>query len=88
LLCIFAFYILILDFPSRPAITNNLYHQSTKESAKTTLFSIPSAAHTIVVLIKSRAASKLVTNRLLFGDSFDQPGRPSYEYLYLTGLLV
>ena len=34
-------------------------------------------AYTIVVLVKCRAASKLVTNRLLFGDRFDRPGGSS-----------
>jgi hypothetical protein len=34
-------------------------------------------AYTIVVLVKCRAASKLVTNCFSFGDRFDQPGTGS-----------
>jgi hypothetical protein len=40
---------------------------------KTTIF-MDFAADTIVELATCRAASKLVTNRLLLGDRFDQPG--------------
>jgi hypothetical protein len=40
---------------------------------KTTIF-IDFVAYTIGELATGRAASKLVPNRLLFGDRFDQPG--------------
>jgi len=36
-----------------------------------------SAANIIVVLVKCRTASKLVTNRFLFGNRFDQPAGSS-----------
>jgi len=36
-----------------------------------------SAANIIVILVKCRAASKLVPNRFLFGDRFDQAGGSS-----------